>query len=185
MPIIYRDSPEGGRQIISDKLCELLHTPELILHFLGTHDPESITVSEPHKVYVVRLDDLCDGKLLKAAKHVAWRYLLLAEAEGVAAVELSTEQEFVELNVGPFVRATLEALDSIDEIAEVAEGDYELRLIKIPSVYAMLVWLHGERDILIPITEGHERIKRLASETEDDVIAELQVVAERTVKASN
>ncbi len=42
---------------------------------------------------------------------------------------------------------------------EVAKDDFELRVLRIPALYVMAFWLHGEKkDILVPMPPTNSRL---------------------------
>jgi len=139
----------------------------------------------------VPLDALAQGKLLEAARQTSWRYLLIQDNAAVAEAELSVGRrgakgaagrslEFVGLTHGPFAAATIDALDAAERLPQVASDDYELRLLKIPAVYLVALWLHGTReDILIPMGNAPGSLKSNQPYTESAVIAALRGPAEQ------
>jgi hypothetical protein len=118
-----------------------------------------LQLTEPHEVFTLGLDDLAAGKGLDAARPTGWRYLVqeddkvLASAESVA-VGPANEHVFSAFNEGGFVTSSAIAIRSVREIPEVAQGGFELRLLNIPGLYVLALWLHsaeGKGDLLVPL----------------------------------
>ncbi|MCX5386448.1 hypothetical protein [Streptomyces sp. NBC_00083] len=120
--------------------------------------PDDLRLSDPVQMYT-----LAPGQALADARAVAWRYLVRHGDEPVALAETvrdaSGEHVFSQLNYGPFVAGTAAALDAASgpvgagEGAGVAEdaGVAEVRLLHVPAVHLIAVWLHGDAgDTLIP-----------------------------------
>ncbi|MEU9099826.1 hypothetical protein [Streptomyces sp. NPDC048361] len=120
--------------------------------------PADLRLADPVQMYT-----LAPGRPLAEAQPVAWRYLVRHGDEPVALAETvrdpSGEHVFSQLNYGPFVAGTAAALDAAGGAAGVAEGAgvtedagvAEVRLLHVPAVHLIAVWLHGNAtDTLIP-----------------------------------
>jgi hypothetical protein len=104
------------------------------------------------------LSDLVAGKGLDAARPTGWRYLVqegdnvLASAETV--VGSRGEQVFSAFNEGRFVDSSAKAMRAAREFPEVGQGGFELRLLNVPGLYVLALWLHnpqGKGDLLQPL----------------------------------
>ncbi|HJQ40785.1 MAG TPA: hypothetical protein VKB93_26910 [Thermoanaerobaculia bacterium] len=98
-----------------------------------------------HQVFTATLTDVLERRVLAAAQATSWR-----DVAGTSAAEVAPrEGEYVltSINEGPFATATHDALDRARQL----EGDYELRVLTIPSLYLFALWLHGENDVVIPM----------------------------------
>jgi hypothetical protein len=118
-----------------------------------------LQLAEPHQVFTLGLVDLAAGKGLDAAKPTGWRYLVqeddkvLAAAESVA-VGPADEYAFSAFNEGSFVASSASAIRAVREIPEVVQGGFELRLLNVPGLYVLALWLHdaqGKGDLLVPL----------------------------------
>ncbi|MEU5432931.1 hypothetical protein AB0G73_06080 [Streptomyces sp. NPDC020719] len=110
---------------------------------------DELRLAHPLQMYVIGLADLPGG--LAGARPVAWRYLVQHESGPVALAETVRDEAgghvFSQLNYGPFVAGTAAALDAAGR----EPGDAEVRLLHLPAVHLIAVWLHGEAsDTLIP-----------------------------------
>ena len=117
-----------------------------------------LQLTEPHQVFTLGLSDLAAGKGLDAAKPTGWRYLVqegdnvLASAETV--VGSRGEQVFSAFNEGRFVDSSAKAMRAVREFPEVGQGGFELRLLNVPGLYVLALWLHdtqGQGDFLVPL----------------------------------
>ena len=61
---------------------------------------------------------------------------------------------FTHLNEGPFVQATADALAGLEDRPEVAAGSYQVRMVRIPALYVVALWLEdldGDADLVLPL----------------------------------
>jgi len=187
MTIIVRNAPRRGPAVLAAHVTDLLRERRLPHGMAATMRSEELAHSEPHPVYIATLDDLAAGKLLGAARKTSWRYLLVQGESAVGEAELSAgrikgkELAFLGLTHGPFSAATVEALRTAEDLPEVARADYELRLLKVPAVYLMALWLHRKgEDILIPMGNPPGGLKENKPYSEAEVIVALRETALRT-----
>lgn len=131
---------------------------------LTTMAADSTGLSAPHEMRHVGLDALAEHRGLDDSEPIGWRYLVEAGGVAVAGAEVATDAaggavSFAQLNEGPFVQATADALRDLDERPEVADGDYEARLVRIPALYVMALWLEdldGDDDLVLPLAPAPE-----------------------------
>jgi hypothetical protein len=119
----------------------------------------TLQLTEPHQVFTLGLTDLAAGKGLDAARPTGWRYLVqegdkvLASAESVA-MGAANEHVFSAFNEGGFVASSASAIRAVREAPEVEQGGFELRLLNVPGLYVLALWLHGapgKGDLLVPL----------------------------------
>lgn len=153
------DLTDGVRDVLRRKAeKKQFRTPALV-----RVRPDELSLAAPHSVYTLGSQDLAAHRGLDAALFAGWRYLVQQDAGAVAAVEIPTEtngniEQTMQLNEGQFVGATFEAVAAIEQSEEVRGSDYELRLLRIPALYTVALWLHsgtGDRDLLMPIGQCH------------------------------
>jgi hypothetical protein len=195
MPIRIARPPAGGDQAIDDALASLQgrrapapharnlgfdagpETPPLAMP--GLESARGVETAAPHPVYTAGLDDLAAGKLLDAARPDGWRYLLVRGDEAVATATVGVPDAggapgISHITQGPFVEATLEALHRAEALDEVRGGDFELRLLDVPALYLRALWLHGPRDILLPLPPAPEPLEAYRPYREGEVVAALR-----------
>jgi hypothetical protein len=114
---------------------------------------ETLQLSRPLPVYTFGLDELRDTIPLSAARQTGWRYFVEADGQVLALAEtiadVSGRQAFASLNYGTFVNGTDETLRQAMQM----EGDFVVRLLNIPGVYLLALWLdpEGAPAVLVPI----------------------------------
>jgi hypothetical protein len=198
MAIITRKAPPRGAAVLAANVTALMRAKGAPRVMKAEMRPEELHHSEPHPVYVATLDDLAAGKLLAAAKQTGWRYLLAQDDEVVAEAELAAGRRgskgakgakgakgedlaFAGLTHGPFAGATVDGLHAAERLPQVEKADYELRLLKVPSVYLVALWLHGaDEDILVPLGQPPAGLKKNKAYTEAGVIRALRDTVART-----
>jgi len=191
MAIIVRNAPRRGAALLAAHVIDLVRERKVPGGMPMEMRPEELAHSEPHPVFIATLDDLAAGKLLGAARQTSWRYLLVQRDMAVGEAELGVarrgargakgkELEFLGLTHGPFAGATIEALTAAEALPQVAKADYELRLLKVPAVYLVAIWLHGgKEDILIPMGDPPGGLKNNKPYSEAEVIGALREVVLR------
>src|SRR5262249_8479311 len=119
--------------------------------------PSQVDVTTPHQVFTMGLDDLTSRAGLEKARPVGWRHLVEADGKPIASAETTVAQDGTtqvpsHVNEGPFVAATAEAAAIAQALPQVATGDFELRLLRVPALYFMALWLHSQAtDLLVPL----------------------------------
>lgn len=121
-----------------------------------------VTPVAPHRVYTMGRDALLEGRGLAAARPAGWRAIVLQGGEAVAAVEFKgvagDAHNFKSVNQGSLVEATAVAIAAAELLPEVKAEHYELRLLSIPAIRLVALWLHGsDGQLFLPLAPapGH------------------------------
>ena len=74
----------------------------------------------------------------------------------IASAELADHADGpgFEANEGPYIGSTAAAIARAEEDPELADGHYEVRVLRIPALYFMGIWLKNEQgrpDVVIPL----------------------------------
>jgi len=150
MPLKVVEPPDAVRAAAAAHVHQLA-TPHGIFPALRDVVREQLALVAPHRVYTLGLDAVL-GKGLEEAASAGWRYLVADRDRIVASTEMAGESgESPMLNGGPYVAATATAIDELERIPEVARGEWELRLLKVPALYIVAAWLVGERQLVVPM----------------------------------
>ncbi|MBS0171935.1 MAG: hypothetical protein JSR62_16425 [Nitrospira sp.] len=156
---------------------------------LRAADPAQLTLTQPHQVFVLGADDLVAGRGLEAAKPSRWRYLVQARDKIIAAASViptgtGDVHAFSHISEGPFVASTAEALEFVRLHPELTAGDFELRLLQVPALHTMAVWLHpqaGKGDLLLPLAPSPVSVRRGQSIPAAQLLSELAEKARQVV----
>lgn len=169
MPLRTPEPPANALNLISDAIRRVSEAaPEATRTMtIGGAEPRELDAVLPLQVYTLGLDAIETGDLT-AATAVGWRYLLMRREHPIAAVELDApigrggkpgRLRFSHFNEGPFVEESLRAVSQAENMDETAVDDFEIRILRIPALFVMAVWLHGDKkDILLPMPPTHEQL---------------------------
>ena len=93
-----------------------------------------------------------------AATLVGRRFLVMDGDRPIASAELADQDEGPRISGdrGPLrPQSTAAAIARAEEDPELADGDYEVRVLRIPALYFMGIWLKneqgGQADVVIPL----------------------------------
>jgi hypothetical protein len=161
---------------IREGVARLAGRPEYRDRAIGGAAPETLDVAAPHDVYTVGLDALVAGRGLDAAEPVARRVLIMRADEPVATAELADAEEGSGLSAteGPYTESTANAIAEVERWPVVAGGDYELRLLRLPAVYLMALWLKdrsADDDLLVPLAPAPPGVEPGRSYDESELFA--------------
>jgi hypothetical protein len=164
MPVIHRDPPSAATEAVQAALQHFAGVPESQLHALQGTRPAELTPTVPHPVYNLGLSDLTSPTALGSAQLTGWRYLLRQNDQIVASAATLTSktgaEQFSAFNQGPFVASTAAALETAESLPATKNRTYELRLLHVPALHTMALWLHdpASNDLLIPLAPSPKDI---------------------------
>lgn len=188
MPLRLPPPPPDGLEIIRAALEGLLSTPSPTARALSVGTEEDagsgLATAAPHLVYFVGLDDMAQGRILSAARPTSWRYILLDGDRAHAAAELAINDDgevegFSHVDGGTFVESTVVGVAFAERLEASRGGDYELRLLSVPSLYLVALWLHGTDDLLVPLAPAPGGLESERSYTEEQMFSALMELIER------
>jgi hypothetical protein len=116
----------------------------------------SVHLSAPFPIFTLSRGAGRKRRLLTAAKPVCLECLVLVGEHAVADIALvisdsSGQHEFAGMRVGPSAARLLEAIRTAEGIEATKNGEYELRVLRVPALRFSGVWLHRTNDdLLIP-----------------------------------
>jgi hypothetical protein len=155
MPLRVAEAPDRVLDEVRSTLNQFAKRGQFRTPALSRARADRLTLAAPQPVYTLSLQDLVDGRRIRDARLVAWRYLVEADRRPVASAEVIVAEgkppRFSQFNEGPFVQSTAAAIDALQEQPEVQEGSYEFRALQIPALYVVALWLadqSGERDLV-------------------------------------
>lgn len=163
MAINARSGPPGGIAAIGTELNHLLSRgPGSLAPRAGAEAaPAGATaprVSQPIPLYTIALQDIDDSEFLSTAKAIGWRYVIFAEGPiavaDVEETEVPGKPRFRRLTRGPISQRLVAAISLAESIYREERSDFELRILEIPALYTVALWLSGEQDLFIPIADG-------------------------------
>ncbi len=115
------------------------------------------SVSATQRVFTTGLEALIGADAIEEiAEATGWRFLVEEGREPVAAAEVQDRTRAgvpAQVTEGPFVRSTAEGLRAAEALEPVQEADFELRLLRVPALNLVALWLHaqGIDDLFVPL----------------------------------
>jgi hypothetical protein len=185
MPVTFASPPSDGLSALQQGLQAIRSAQELDPRGgAALAVPPAPSAMRPHPVYELGLDDLAAGKGMEAARLVAWRYLLVANNQIRQAAEVVHDprgggSQFGALTTG-FVTGAEEAFRLVDQMPEVQQRTYEVRALRVPSLYVMALWLkdlQGDQDRFVVLPPAFAPVQALRPYTTSDLLAILQQLA--------
>lgn len=163
MALKIASPPKQCLRLISDALDKFQSTPMEMYResSLKAIPPKELDASLPHQVFLMGLIDVIEASLDKA-QPIGWRYIVLRGEQPVAAAEIEGTEarrrlQFSNFNEGPFVLESVKGIALAEKLPEMEKEDFVLRLLRIPALYVMALWIHGDnREILIPLEPTHD-----------------------------
>jgi hypothetical protein len=166
-------------EVVRSQLSELAGREGFPQRALNRADPAALALAAPHDVYFLGLRDIAAGASLDAATLVGRRVLVMDGATPIASAELGERDDDFrfQANEGPFVESTAAAITRAEADPELADGDYEVRVLRIPALYFMGIWLKHERDgsdVVIPLDPAPALVDAQRKYAPDELLAELR-----------
>lgn len=169
---------------VRDNLSELAGRTAYRHRALASVNPLDVALALPHDVYSLGLDDLVRGATLDDARLVGRRFLVMAGENAVASAEIARDDGFTATE-GPFVAGTARAVAVAEQDPATAEGNYEVRVLRVPALYFMALWLSGdsgEPDLVIPMDPAPEPFSPGERVSPDELMAHLAELARRRLE---
>lgn len=151
--------------------------------------PVPFTVVCPHRMFEVDLADLAAGRGVEAARPVGWRWLVHDGEHTVGAVEVSDggPGPAARFTQGPFTTCTDAAVATIRNLPQIERGYFELRLLHIPGLYTVALWLAdliGWQDLLVPLAPAPPGVQPLRAYPADELADALGARSRRLLAAA-
>lgn len=160
MAINYASPPGDSEQIALTGLQHLARSAQdLRAPDLMALRADELELFSPHAVHHVRLDDLAARRPLGDSAVTGWRYLARRDSRVLASSEVSADADgrptgLEQVNMGPFVQSTAQALADLSENDEIQADSYELHMLRIPALCAVILWLSSpdtDRNLFVPL----------------------------------
>ncbi|WP_040808410.1 hypothetical protein [Nocardia concava] len=184
MPLDLPEPPADVPDKIKGRLHAFADHGKFSTKALKNARKENLDLSTPHEVFTMSLDDLAANAGLDRAHSVGWRYLVTDGNQIIASAETTPApdgtQEVSQFTEGPFVLGTDKAVKTIRRLPQLEKKGYELRLLRIPALYVMALWLHSPTDDLLVPLEPSPIGKEGKPVPTADFLAELSELARHT-----
>jgi len=157
MPLHMPDPPSGVADSVRSTVKQFAGNSHHSLKKLRGASADHVDVSTPQQVFTMGVDDISAGAGLDRARPVGWRHLVTAHGKAIASAETTVAHDGKthvpsHVDEGPFVDATADAVAAAQALPNVAGTDFEMRVLRIPALYFMALWLHSTAaDLLVPM----------------------------------
>src|SRR5947209_13539157 len=183
MAIVLPTAPDEGMELIRRHVPSLLAAGGITDVFDGAD--KAFFVARPQPIYTGTARDVVDRRILAGANLTGWQYVILTDESVFAAAEIGNKEgkdewAFTVLRFLGASRPIGEALNAAEELPEIDDADYELRILRSPGVFLRALWLHplaGANDLLIPIDRTPRGIKPNTKYTETELADALFALA--------
>lgn len=178
MPIQFSSPPTEVLTAVTNRIRDVAAAPESNARGLGGSAPAELTPSMPHDVYVIGLYDVIAGRPPDSASLTGWRFIMYSKDGAVASAETQIasngQHRFALFNSGPFVAATVETVNRMNNVLRMAEKNPRLSLLRIPALHVTALWLHDDNEDtytpLAPAPEGLDPNRQYSSTELFDVL---------------
>ena len=190
MPLRFAAEPTNGTALVRGGLNRLsTRTSPLSGRNV---DFDALQIAEPHAVYDLRADAIANGGGLDSAVPSGFRYLIASGGATVAAAEVQADDArnatlLANLNYGPFVEATAQALPRVAALAPVGAETYEARDLRFAAIGLMALWLKpesGGADIIYPLAPAPAGLQANQPYNGDDFIQAIRPLAQKRAAGS-
>jgi hypothetical protein len=174
MPIHPSDPPSEAIRAVSQALADRAAKSAFLSSDLRRAKADALAIAMPHRVAYLPLDKTRrDANLREDALIGPWRFIVYERrrrdanerpvtdidqyvpiAAATADPTAAAQYELGELNEGPFVAGTDNAIRLAENLEAIQKGDFEAFLLTVPAVHVVALWLQdrgGHEDILMPI----------------------------------
>lgn len=151
-------------------------------------------VGEPFQVFVVSPKSIAEGRGLDSATQAGWQFLLQDASSdsdslaSAAVVQRAGKHTLAGINHGWLGKKTRDAAELVDQIPDVTNGSYEMRILTIPALLVDLLWLKdlaGSNDLLIPIGSASPEIVVNKTYTPEEFFSVAQPIAIRKLESDD
>lgn len=118
---------------------------------------DTLSVTAPHPVFVLDIDDLSDGDLdPRGASFAGWRYLLEVNHRVVALATTTVDADGVHrfggIGTGPAVVSMVYAVHLADQLLQTAPEDFHIIAIDVPALHIFLLQVSSnESSAFLPV----------------------------------
>jgi len=190
MPIIESRPPAQVLNAIKSRLDKLAVGGAFRTKALEGVRTRDLSLTAPHQVYTLGLTDLTNGHGLGNARPTGWEYLVEHDRSVVASAEVAMEGVkgsalSPQLTKGPYVQSEKQALAAAERLDQVRRGSFEARLLRIPALYVLALWLRdteGDADIILPLAPAPAELDTSRTYTPEEFTRTLQESARRQLE---
>ena len=183
MAIRYASPPDTSQQIALTGLQQLSKfAQDARATDLMALRANELELSVPHTMHHVGLDDLAARRPLSYSAVTGWRYLARRGSRVLASTEVSAGADgqpagLEQVNMGPYVQSTAQALADLSRNVEIQAGSYELHMLKIPALCTFMLWLSSpdaNNNLFVPLAPAPSYLEAGRLYREDEILDALE-----------
>jgi hypothetical protein len=167
MPLDTIDPPMAAYETVRTTLSDLAGQGAFRTPALRRAEPASLAISTPHRLAVLGLNRIPRARDLRSVvEFKGWRFLVHDRTRVVAAADaLEVEGKryrLGQLNEGPFVAGTEDAIRRAENLDQVRRGRFLPVFLLVPAVYVAALWLEnqqGKTDVVIVMPPAPKEFK--------------------------
>lgn len=147
-------------------------------------------IAQPQPLYTADVEALEKG-LLGSAQLTGWEYVIFTDNSPQAVVELAVNDEaanglsFAALHSRRSAQQLVRTIAAAEKLAQAKNLSYKLRLLRVPELYLLAVWLSGENDLLLPVPPKTSKLKGRRVFSESALTAALLPLAKTRLNATD
>jgi hypothetical protein len=191
MPLHFDIGPQDGPAMVRAGLQRLSTRANQIN--LDSAGVTALDVGTPHAVYDLHADEIANGGGLETAHATGYRYLVTRAGAAIAAGEVHQDAAgkpslLANLNYGPYVAATAQALANVAASDQVRAGVYEARLLRFSAIYLVAVWLKpasGSGDIIVPLAPAPSAVQVGRDYTAEEFLTAIRPLAQQRMQKTD
>lgn len=202
MPIRLASPPQAGLELVSDNVPqpdgmaalaavqetlkdgELVPLDEALTETFAGLEAVPLTTAAPHAVYTADSQNLEAG-LLASARLTAWQYVVFQgdQVHGIAEIAIVGKSRkglsyatYYSAEYGQWMVDTVAAAERLASTGP----DYELRILRVPALSVLAVWLHdqeGQHDRVLPVVDVIPNLNRCDALDEGKLLEALKAIA--------
>lgn len=190
MPIQFAKEPQNGSTLVNASLAQLsTRIPSGLPPSLAGVNFGALSVQAPHAIFDLQADAITQGKGLASARATGFRYPVEVAGVSVAAAEVHADASgsanlVANINCGPFVAASAQALNDLAKLAPVNAGQFEACLLRFSAIPLMAIWLKstgGASDLIYPLEPAPSVLVAGKLYSESDFLKAVMPIAQKRV----
>ncbi|SEB47970.1 hypothetical protein [Paraburkholderia caballeronis] len=158
MKLTFETAPDAVNHVLCSKIPDVLRKSSAGRNAFDV-SAVSIGALGPFPLYVA---DISASGAMSKPKFFAWRFLLLNGEFAISAADVSNvEKDHLVLSSVHFGRGARKTQEGIRFAQSVAGGSARMRLLSIPRMHMLVIWLLARKTIFV-ITDASENIIKLS-----------------------
>jgi len=154
-------------------------------------DGSAARAAHPYPVYFSDAHRMLECRFFEDANFSGWQYIVYRESKvlgvaGAAMVGHPSKLAYTSLEDQQMAENIVRAINRADEAASREKRDFELRLLKAPSLFLRAIWLRAatnDGDLLFVLENASAGLIPERSYTRDQLVKALQPVAKNPASA--